>query len=99
MVTGPLLILLCAAAPNVAAWLEEAVAIAPASSAEAADDGAAAAAQRVRSVVDVAAAVPRPVRAPAVPVLVREPVAPAPPLRARLVLETSPAQPQGPPRA
>lgn len=98
MVTGPLLILLCAAAPDVAAWLEEAVAVAPADTVEAADESGTPAAQRVRTVVAVAAPALRPARVPVVRVLVREPQAPTATPRPRLVLEASPALPQGPPR-
>lgn len=99
MVTGPLLILLCAAAPNVAAWLEEAVTIAPACTPVAPDDGATTAAPRLRTGVDVAKAAPRPARPPIVRALVLPPVAPADAPRQRLVGETTPALPQGPPRA
>ena len=98
MVTGPLLILLCAAAPNVAAWLEEAGAVAPADRVEAADESGATAAQRVRTVATAAAPALRPARVPVVRVLVREPAAPVAPPRPRLILEAHPAQPQGPPR-
>lgn len=99
MVTGPLLVLLCAAAPEVAAWLEEAAAVAPIDDVDAAIDSASTTAHRVRTVAQATAPALRAMRRPTVHVVT--PVAPPPDEapRARDLIGTRPANPRGPPRA
>lgn len=99
MVTGPLLVLLCAAAPEVAAWLEEAAAVAPIDDVDPAVESANAATHRVRTVAQATAPALRAVRRPTVHVVTPVPPPPEEAPRARALIGTSPANPRGPPRA
>lgn len=93
-----LLLLLCAAAPDWAAWLEEVAAVAPVDDIDTASDGADVASQRVRVLAAAVASTVAPFRAPMQRVRPVTPAAPRDIPRTRLVIGTSPAVPRGPPQ-
>ena len=93
-----LLLLLCAAAPDWAAWLEEVAAVAPVDDVDPASDGADVASQRVRVLAAAVAPTVAPLRAPMQRVLPVAEAAPQDLPRTRLVIGKSPAVPRGPPQ-
>ena len=93
-----LLLLLCAAAPDWAAWLEDVAAVAPVDDVDTASDGADVASQRVRVLAAAVASTVAPLKAPVPRILAVTQAAPQERPRTRLVIGTSPAVPRGPPQ-